>query len=327
MIRLDTICISFLLLLTLSLSAQERYTISGYVRDAASGEALPGANVAILESGRGTVSNEYGYYALRLESGNYRLITSYVGYASLGISIHLTGDTVMDLELLSTSLRLEEVSISGLRPNDNITNLEPGATRLDIHSIRKIPAFLGEVDVIKAIQLLPGVRVTSEGATGFSVRGGARDQNLVLMDEAPIYCASHLMGFFSVFNNDAIKDVKLYKGDIPAQSGGRLASLLDIRMKEGNNKQFTVSGGLGTISSRLTLEGPIVKEKASFLLSGRRTYADLFLLFSGNESIRRTRLYFYDLNGKSISTSTPGTGSTCRVIMAGTSIPTRNTEA
>jgi len=282
----------------ISLKGYGKETINGYVRDAASGEALLAANVIIEELGTGTSTNEFGYYALSLEPGDYTLIFSYVGYTTVYRSISLREGMVLNMELSESLTELEEVTISSRQSNSNITQLETGSSSLSIESIRKMPAFLGEVDVIKAIQLLPGVQVTSEGSSGFSVRGGGRDQNMILLDEASIYNVSHLMGFFSVFNNDAIKDVKLYKGDIPASSGGRLASLLDIRMKEGNSKEFHGSGGIGTIASRITLEGPIVSDKVSFILSGRRTYADLFLLFSKNEDLRNTRLYFYDLNGK-----------------------------
>jgi len=287
-----------LLVFLVSLTCFGRETISGYVRDAGTGEALLAANVIIEELGTGTSSNEYGYYALSLEPGTYTLIFSYVGYASKTRTVTLSEGIVLNIELSELLLELEEVTISSARNNSNITQLETGSSSLSIQSIRKIPAFMGEVDVIKAIQLLPGVQVTSEGSSGFSVRGGGRDQNMILLDEAGVYNVSHLMGFFSIFNNDAIKDVKLYKGDIPASSGGRLASLLDVRMKEGNSKHFSASGGIGTIASRLTLEGPIIKDKLSFLLSGRRTYADLFLLFSKDDAIRDTRLYFHDLNGK-----------------------------
>lgn len=287
-----------LLLFFGSLNGFGRETISGYVRDAATGEALLAANVIVEELGTGTATNEYGYYALSLEPGVYTLLFSYVGYETVTRMVTLNEGLVLNIELSESLLELEEVTISSSRNNANITRLETGSSSLSIQSIRKMPAFLGEVDVIKAIQLLPGVQVTSEGSSGFSVRGGGRDQNMIQLDEAAVYNASHLMGFFSVFNNDAIRDVKLYKGDIPASSGGRLASLLDVRMKEGNSKKFTASGGMGTISSRITLEGPVVRDKLSFLLAGRRTYADLFLLFSKDEELRDTRLYFYDLNGK-----------------------------
>jgi len=296
MLRMRYILVAFVVMVSLKCSGKE--TISGYVRDAASGEALVGANVIIGEFGTGTSTNEYGYYALSIEPGDYTLIFSYIGYVSVSRSINLRKGMVLNIELSELLHELEEVTVSSQRVNSNISSVETGSTSLAIQSIRKIPALLGEIDVIKAIQLLPGVKMTSEGSSGFSVRGGGRDQNLILLDESPVYNASHLMGFFSIFNNDAIKDVKLYRGDIPASSGGRLASLLDIRMKEGNSKQFSASGGIGTISSRLTLEGPLAKDKISFLLAGRRTYADLFLLFSKDESLRKTRLYFYDLNGK-----------------------------
>ncbi|MCK4879535.1 MAG: TonB-dependent receptor, partial [Bacteroidales bacterium] len=296
MLRTRLLLVAFISLI--SLESFGKATVSGYVRDAASGEALIAANVIIEELGTGTSTNEYGFYALSLDPGSYTLIFSYVGYETQSKKISLTDEMVLNMELNELLHELEEVTISSQRNNTNITQLETGSTRLAIQSIRKIPALLGEIDVIKAIQLLPGVQVTSEGSSGFSVRGGGRDQNLILLDESVVYNASHLMGFFSIFNNDAIKDVKLYKGDIPASSGGRLASLLDIRMKEGNSKKFSASGGIGTIASRLTLEGPIVPDKISFLLAARRTYADLFLLFSKEEALRKTRLYFYDLNGK-----------------------------
>jgi hypothetical protein len=221
-----------------------------------------------------------------------------VGYVTETRPVQLGTDLVLDIELNESLQQLQEVTVTAEASNANITRLETGSTQLPIQSIRKIPALLGEVDVIKAIQLLPGVQVTSKGSSGFSVRGGSADQNLILLDEATVYNASHLMGFFSVFNNDAIKDVKLYKGDIPASSGGRLASLLDIRMKDGNNRQFKATGGIGTISSRLTLEGPVFSEKVSFLLSARRTYADIFLPFAKDTSVRDNSLFFYDLNGK-----------------------------
>jgi hypothetical protein len=288
----------FLVFITLSFRSSAKVTISGHVRDAASGEELIAANVAILETGVGTMTNTYGYYALSLDPGFYTLVISYVGYITETRPIQLDEDLSIDIELTESLLELEEVTVTAEAGNANITRLETGSTQLSIKSIRKIPALLGEVDVIKAIQLLPGVAVTSEGSSGFSVRGGSSDQNLILLDEATVYNASHLMGFFSVFNNDAIKDVKLYKGDIPASSGGRLASLLDIRMKDGNNKEFRATGGIGTISSRLTLEGPLFSEKVSFLVSGRRTYADIFLPFAKDTAVKDNSLFFYDLNGK-----------------------------
>ena len=290
--------LAFSILLLLAFQAFAKVNISGYVKDGATGEALIGVNVAILETGAGTITNTYGYYSLTLDPGFYTLIFSYVGYVTETHPVRLGEDMTLNIELKEALQELEEVTVVAEAANSNITRVETGSTQLPIQSIRRIPALLGEVDVIKAIQLLPGVQVTSEGSSGFSVRGGTPDQNLILLDEATVYNASHLLGFFSVFNNDAIKDVKLYKGDIPASSGGRLASLLDIRMKDGNNKRLSVTGGIGTISSRLTLEGPVFTEKVSFLLAGRRTYADIFLPFARDTAVRDNSLYFYDLNGK-----------------------------
>ena len=275
-----------------------KVVVSGYVRDTMTGEELIGANIAILATGSGTVTNAYGFYSLSLDPGFYTLVCSFVGYHTKSVPLRLGSDTGLNFELMESTIELEEVTITAEAGNENITRVETGSTKLPIQSIRKIPALLGEVDVIKAIQLLPGVQVTSEGSSGFSVRGGSPDQNLILLDEATVYNASHVMGFFSVFNNDAIKDVKLYKGDIPASSGGRLSSLLDIRMKDGNNRNFSATGGIGSISSRLTLEAPLFSEKASFIVSARRTYADLFLIFARDSLIRDSKLFFYDLNGK-----------------------------
>ena len=285
-------------MLCIAYESNGKVIVSGYVRDAATGEELIGASVLVLEKGTGTISNTYGYYALSLEPGFYTLVYSYLGYVKEIRPVQLGADMVLNIELKESLQHLQEVTVTAEAGNANVIRLETSSTQLPIQSIRRIPALLGEVDIIKAIQLLPGVQVTSEGSSGFSVRGGSHDQNLILLDEATVYNASHLMGFFSVFNNDAIKDVKLYKGDIPASSGGRLASLLDIRMKDGNNRQFTVTGGIGTISSRLTLEGPVFTEKVSFLLSARRTYADIFLLFAKDTAVRKNSLFFYDLNGK-----------------------------
>jgi len=279
-------------------TGQSRITLSGYVRDKESGEELIGANVAIRETGSGTITNQYGFYSISLEPGFYTLVFSYVGYNTVSKPLNFIENMELNVELAEAPNEIEEVTITAEAANSNVTSLETGATKLQIKSIRKIPAFMGEVDVIKAIQLLPGVQVTSEGSSGFSVRGGSPDQNLILLDEATVYNASHLLGFFSIFNNDAIKDVKLYKGDIPASAGGRLSSLLDVRMKDGNSKHFEGTGGIGNISSRLTLEGPLFAKKGSFLVSGRRTYADIFLPLAKDTAIHDNSLYFYDLNGK-----------------------------
>jgi outer membrane cobalamin receptor len=275
-----------------------KYSISGHIRDASNGEELIGATVVVKELGVGTATNAYGYYSISLLPGNYSIIYSFVGYTSIEKKISLSKNINLTVELSEGSMLLDEVVVTSEKPNANITRAEMSVARLDIKTIKRMPALMGEVDVIKSIQLLPGVQSTTEGTSGFSVRGGSMDQNLILLDEATVYNASHLMGFFSVFNNDAIKDVKLFKGDIPASSGGRLASLLDVRMKDGNSKQFAITGGVGTISSRLTIEGPITSENTTFIVSGRRTYADIFLPFAANEEIHDNRLYFYDLNLK-----------------------------
>jgi hypothetical protein len=273
-------------------------TVSGYVSDASTGEMLIGASVAIRSSGRGTLTNSYGYFSLRLNKGTHILSFSYLGYKISDFEIALHKDTIMNVSLNPLDLMIGEVVVRGGNFSDNLLKPQMSVTRLDIRNIRQIPAFLGEVDVIKALQLLPGVQATSEGGSGFSVRGGSPDQNLILLDEATVYNPSHLMGFFSVFNNDAVKSVELSKGDIPAEYGGRLSSVVDVRMNDGNMQHFRGQGGIGTISSRLMLEGPIQKDRSSFMLAGRRTYADLFLVFSKNEELRNNSLYFYDFNGK-----------------------------
>ena len=275
-----------------------RYSVSGHIRDTNTGEELIGASVLVKALNKGTVTNLYGFYSVSLPPGDYELVYSYVGYQPQQFTVQLNKNLTIDISLAEQISELGEVTVYAEGKKANITSVELSVNKLPIKTIKRIPALMGEVDVIKAIQLLPGVQATSEGASGFSVRGGNPDQNLILLDEATVYNASHLMGFFSVFNNDAVKDVRLYKGDIPAAFGGRLSSLLDVRMKDGNLKKFSGSGGVGTISSRLTLEGPVIKDKTSFLVSGRRTYADLFLPFSKDEMVRKSKLYFYDLNAK-----------------------------
>jgi hypothetical protein len=278
--------------------AIKRYTISGHVKDSQTGEDLFGASVLVIEIGTGTVVNEYGFYSISLPSGKYSLRFSYTGYETIVQIFTLEKDVSFDVMLNPSLAILKEVEIKAERSDENIKAPEMSVVKMDVKTINKIPALMGEVDIIKAIQLLPGVQAVSEGSSGFSVRGGSPDQNLILLDEATVYNASHFLGFFSVFNNDAIKDVKLYKGDLPAQYGGRLASVLDVRMKDGNAKKFSGTGGIGLISSRLTLEGPIIKDKTSFIVSGRRTYADLFLVFAKEEDLRESQLFFYDFNAK-----------------------------
>ncbi len=299
-IFVSLIILSASLLATTNYSEEppKTFSISGHVNDSSSGEILIAASVYIKELGTGAITNSYGYYSISIMPGSYTIGVSYVGFEIFERKVSLNSNLVLDIELVPATKLLEEVQISRIKKNDNVSSLEMGTNQLPIQSIRRIPAFMGEVDVIKAIQLLPGVASTSEGSSGFSVRGGASDQNLILLDEATVYNASHLMGFFSVFNNDAIKDAKLYKGDIPASTGGRLSSLLDVRMKDGNSKKFSATGGIGAISSRLTIEGPIIKDKTSFIIAGRRMYADIFLPLASNPDIRKNKIHFYDLNAK-----------------------------
>lgn len=275
-----------------------RLSVSGYVKDAENGEALIGATVSVKNLKTGTATNLYGFFSISLKPGDYLIEFSYIGYAAVSKKVELTRSISLTVELSPIQQQLEEVVITTERPDANVRKAEMSVAKLDMKTIKKVPAFMGEVDVIKVIQMLPGVIPTAEGTSGYSVRGGGMDQNLILIDEATVYNASHLMGFFSVFNNDAVRDVKLYKGDIPSNYGGRLSSVLDVRMKEGNNKKFAVTGGVGLISSRLTIEGPIINEKTSFLISGRRTYADIFFPLLSDSDARKTKMYFYDLNMK-----------------------------
>ncbi len=290
-----------ILFLSLSLRAQAeaKFSISGTISSAENGEALIGAPVFIQAINNGTNANEYGYYSISLPAGEYEVVYSYIGFEKQTVHIVLNENIRKDIELKVSNSTLDEVTITAEKKDKNVEQVQMSVEKMSIEKIKKIPAFMGEVDLIKAIQLLPGVQTSGEGSSGMYVRGGNVDQNLILLDEAPVYNASHLLGIFSVFNADAIKDVELYKGGIPANFGGRLSSVLDIRMKEGNNKRLSATGGVGTVSSRLTIEAPIVKDKGSFIISARRTYADVFLKLSKKEEIKSSKLYFYDLNLKS----------------------------
>lgn len=278
----------------------QKFTLSGQIKDGRNGEDLIGASVFEPQSGDGTVTNLYGFYSLTLPEGNYRLEFSYVGYSPKIVEVQLHADKSMNVELNETGMTIQEVVVTAEREDRNVTATGMSREKLAIEKIKTIPVVLGEVDVIKAIQLLPGVQNSGEGQSSFYVRGGGGDQNVVLLDEAPVYNASHLLGIFSVFNADAVKDVQLYKGGIPASYGGRLSSVLDIRMKDGNNKQFSASGGIGTISSRLTLEAPLANGRGSFIVAGRRTYFDAFLAIAAlsDSTLKDNKLYFYDLNLK-----------------------------
>lgn len=291
--------ILFSLLLSIQLVAQDKYTISGSIKDESNGEDLIGVTIFVKElPGTGTVTNVYGFYSLTLPKGQYTIQYSYVGYKTVEFKADLTKNIKNNIQISSNSTDLGVFEVSAEREDENIRSTEMSVSKIDIKEIESIPVLFGERDILKTIQLLPGVKSAGEGNAGFFVRGGSSDQNLILLDEAPVYNASHLLGFFSVFNSDAIKDLKLYKGGIPAEYGGRLSSVMDIKMKEGNSKKIAATGGIGLISSKLTVEVPIVKDKGSFLISGRRTYADLFLKLSNDEDQKNTKLYFYDLNLK-----------------------------
>ncbi|MFC5270232.1 TonB-dependent receptor [Adhaeribacter terreus] len=279
--------------------AQNKYTISGYVRDSRTGEELIGASVAVKEMpATGAVTNSYGFYSLSIPEGKYTLVAQYIGYEPNQKTITLNQNQKLDFGILAQERTLQEVEITSTRKNENVVQTQMGVEKLDMREINTIPVLMGERDVIKTLQLIPGIKSAGEGNGGFYVRGGSSDQNLILLDEAPVYNASHLLGFFSVFNSDAIKNVTVYKGGMPAEYGGRLSSVLDIKMNDGNNQKLAVSGGIGLISSRLSVEAPIVKDKGSFMISARRSYADIFLKLSPDSSIRDSKLYFYDINAK-----------------------------
>lgn len=283
---------------TLSWS-QDKFTLSGYVKDENSGETLIGANLILQDqSAKGTTTNTYGFYSLSLTKGTYTLIVSYLGYRDRTFTVSLNKDQRLNINL-SSGIALQEVIVTAKEEEENVNSTKMGTVDLQMENVKKLPSLFGEVDILKTIQLLPGVLSAGEGNAGFYVRGGGPDQNLVLLDEAVVYNSGHLLGFFSIFNADAIKNTTLIKGGMPANYGGRLSSVVDIQMKEGNNKNFLIDGGIGLIASRLTLQGPIIKEKSSFIISGRRTYAlDLAQPFINGTSFAGTNYYFYDLNAK-----------------------------
>jgi TonB dependent receptor/CarboxypepD_reg-like domain/TonB-dependent Receptor Plug Domain len=293
-----------IMMLASSLSAQtetvrKKYTISGHVKDSKTGEAMIGATIMLNELPQtGTISNAYGFFSLTIPEGTYTVTVRFMGYTPFSRLISMNRNARIDIELEEKGVEQKAVVVTGEKKDENIKEIQMGMEKLDVKSIQDIPVLFGEKDVIKTVQLLPGVKSGGDGNTGFYVRGGAADQNLILLDEANVYSASHFLGFFSVFNSDAIKDVTLYKGEMPSEYGGRLSSVLDIKMKDGNTKDFGVNGGIGLIASRLSVEGPIVSDKGSFSISGRRTYLDLFLKLSSDSSVNRVRLYFYDLNAK-----------------------------
>lgn len=299
----DVLRYFFILILFFSfqlLSAQERFTIAGYVRDSLSRETLIGATIQARELGRGVSSNQYGYYALSLPKGIYTLVVSFVGYLPQEKKIDLQSDIVLDLPLLSKSGLSQEIVISSKKRDANVRNAQMGQIDLSMSRAKSVPVVFGEVDPLKILQLYPGVSNAGEGNSGLYVRGGGPDQNLILLDDAVVYNSGHLFGFFSVFNGDAIKNTTLIKGGMPAQYGGRISSVLDISMKEGNMDKYQMEGGIGSIASRFSLQGPIKKEKASFMISGRRTYIDALVkpFIKKGSQFDGSGYYFYDFNAK-----------------------------
>lgn len=301
--KMRLLMVVFLFHVTITSSGQKQ-TISGYLKDSVTNEFLIGATVRLANTSVGVSSNGYGFYSLQADKGKITLQVDYIGYEQKVITLNLTTNTTLDILLSEKRQTLSEVVVSSTKANQRIVSTEMSTEKLTAKDIKQIPMVLGEADVIKSIQLLPGVSAPNEGSGGFNVRGGSADQNLILLDEAIVYNPSHLFGFFSVFNADALKDATIYKGGIPSKYGGRLSSVLDIRMREGSNKKFSATGGIGLLSSRVTLETPLGKvhengANGSMLISGRRSYADIFLPLFPDTTINRNKLYFYDLNFRS----------------------------
>ena len=294
------VIIPMLLSISIDNIAQEKHTISGYIKDAATGEVLIGSSIYIKEIEKGVVTNVYGFYSLTVGSGVYNVVARYVGYTDLEQTVSLDADVRLNIELIISSDIMEEVIIEAEAFDNNTTGTQMGEINLNMDRVKTLPAFMGEVDILKTVQFLPGVSSGGEGNTGFYVRGGGPDQNLILLDEATVYNASHLFGFFSVFNADAIKNVKMIKGGMPANYGGRISSVLDINMKDGNYKEYHASGGIGLIASRLTIEGPLKKDTSSFIVSGRRTYIDVLTepFINDTAAFKGSGYYFYDLTAK-----------------------------
>ncbi len=287
----------FIFAISLScLSSAQKFTISGQISEKSSGEQLIGASVVVKGQSIGASANVYGFYSLTLPKGNYSLVYSFIGYKTFVKKIVLDKNLKLNIELEGNSEMISEVVVQGEKTA--IEDIKMSTERIEVDFIKQMPAFLGEVDIMKSIQMLPGIQSGGEGSSAIFVRGGGPGQNLILLDEAPVYNASHLLGFFSVFNSDVIKDLEVYKGGIPAQYGGRLSSLIDIRMKDGNIKKLHSSGGIGLLSSKLTIEAPIIKNKSSFIVAGRRTYADVLGKAVGLKELKESKVYFYDLNAK-----------------------------
>jgi len=295
----NIIILSVLLCMVVNISSQTtKLTFSGYIKDANNGEAIVGASIFFPELKLGTTSNVYGFYSITIPSGKYTVRVSFMGYKDAELQLNLQENQTQNFHMNPKENLINEVNVLAEKKDQNTKSNEMSINKLQMKSIVKIPALMGEVDILRSIQMLPGVHSSGEGSIGFYVRGGGVDQNLILLDEATVYNASHLGGVFSVFNQDAIRDVTLYKGGIPALFGGRLSSILDIRMKEGNSKKLNLTGGIGLVSSRLTIEAPIIKDKASFIVSGRRTYFDQFFPLFKDSTLNSSKAYFYDFNAK-----------------------------
>lgn len=298
--------LSFLILFTVPVWSQhhpdavQRFTLNGYVKDSLSGESIMGASIIVNGQARGVASNQYGFYSITLDAGSYQISASHISYFSKPIQIELNANQAYNFDLRPKTALNNDVVVYSKRRDANVKNAQMGKIELSMSQVRNIPAFMGEVDLLKALQLLPGIQSAGEGNAGFYVRGGGPDQNLILLDDAVVYNTGHLFGFFSVFNSDAIKNVTLIKGGMPAQYGGRLSSVVDVTMKDGNVNKFEGEGGIGLIASRFSIQGPLKKNKASFILSGRRTYIDALIkpAISKSSSFYGSGYYFYDLNAK-----------------------------
>jgi hypothetical protein len=274
--------------------SQQKVTLNGYIKDSENGEELIGVTVYIPELKAGTITNDYGFYALTVPKGTYEVQFTYIGFTQQNITIELTKDVVKNISLESEAENIQEVVIEDKALDENVVSVQMSKNTINLAQVKKLPALFGEVDIIKNIQMLPGVISAGEGTSAYYVRGGSADQNLILIDEAPVYDPSHLFGLFSVFNADVLKDSEIYRGGIPARYGGRLSSILDVRTKDGNNQKFQATGGIGTLASRIAVEGPIVKDKSSFIVSARRSYVDLFLRAANEDNL----VHFYDINAK-----------------------------
>lgn len=281
-----------------SASAQTKFTISGYIKDSANGESLIGSTVYIKELKTGSAANEYGYYVITAPAGKYTLVFTYVGYRNKEITVNLTQNMKLNIPLRVLSVQAQEIVVNADRTDKNVKSTEMSRLEISGDKIKSLPVIFGEPDLLKAITLLPGIKSGGEGSTGFYVRGGGPDQNLVLMDEAVVYNPSHLLGFLSVFNTDAVKNIDIIKGGMPANYGGRLSSILNVNMKEGNNQKYNFTGGVGLIASRFSAEGPIKKNKSSFIVSARRTYIDVLVQPFLPEKYKGNGYYFYDMNAK-----------------------------